>query len=745
MSRFAPLTMAANAINAAVVVVLVREEADGLALAAWAGVISLLLLATIRAWFRARGGQLRQQASARAIRRVTQHAILLALTWAAVPVLWFAVISPEDQLVIACLLTGMICAGGFALATVPAAAYGYVVILSLGTMAGLLQTGSSHIIAMGVLLLTYAGIVAQSVAGASQLFIERFRAEASLKMRGEIIELLLNEFEQHGSDWLFETDTRFAVVGQWARFAEVAGMEPAALAGRAIVDMADAETAQALAGAVARREPFRDVDICVTVAGEPRWWTLTAKPLFADNGQFLGWRGVGSDITARKQASEKVVWMARTDLLTGLPNRARFRELAALRLETARRNGSRFALGCLDLDQFKSVNDTLGHPVGDALLTTVARELEELAGPGVVFGRLGGDEFGMVITDFVRRTDVMDIAQRIISRIGRSKVIDGARITVGTSIGVAFASDRDETIDDLIRNADLALYRAKDGGRAMVMVFDDAMHREAENRRQLQEDLHAALEHNQFRLGYQPIIDVRSGTIAGFEALLRWQHPERGLLSPATFIPLSEECGLIEPIGAWVLKRACLDAATWPRNLRVAVNISPAQFGTATLLSHLAQALAVSGLAPDRLEVEITEALFMNQMAESDRFLSDMRTLGVRIALDDFGTGFSSLGYLTRFPIQKLKIDRSFVSGGADPENRRAVVEAIVGIAESLGFVTTAEGVETASDLAWIRSLGCDQAQGYHFARALPAEAVPGFIADFDGEGGRSGASGMVA
>ncbi len=743
VSRFSPLTMAANLINAVVVVLVAREEANPFALGAWAATILAVVLVTTRTWFKRRGRRPRLKASSRAIRRATYHAAALATLWAMVPVLWFGIVPPGDQLVIACLVTGMICAGGFALATIPPAAYAYVAILSAGSVIGLIETGNGYVALITVLLLAYAGIVMQSVANSSRLFTERFRAEATLKERGEIIELLLNEFEQHGSDWLFETDSGFAIVQHSPRFGEVAGVPGQSLVGRRIIEMADAETGQALRLAIARRQPFRDLDIQVEIAGEPRWWSLTAKPLFDETGWHLGWRGVGSDITDRKLASQKVAWMASTDMLTGLPNRARFRELAALRLETARRNGSSFALACLDLDQFKAVNDTLGHPVGDALLMAVSRDLRELVDQGVVFGRFGGDEFGMLVSDFTRRSEVVDLAGRLIARISRSRTIDGARITVGASMGIAFGPGDSDTIDDLIRNADLALYRAKDSGRGVAAVFDDLMHREAEERRLLQEDLRAALDGNQLRLVYQPIIDIRAGSIVGFEALLRWQHPQRGLLSPDAFVPIAEESGLIEPIGAWVLRRACLDAAAWPKPLRVAVNISPAQFGSVALLNHVAQALAVSHLSADRLEVEITEALFMNKLTESGRFLADMRTLGIRIALDDFGTGFSSLGYLTRFPIQKLKIDRSFVSGATDPENRKAVVEAIVGIATSLGFVTTAEGVETAADLAWVRELGCDQAQGYYFARTLAAEAVPGFIAGFADEfgGGLRGAA----
>ncbi|QCK85879.1 EAL domain-containing protein [Phreatobacter aquaticus] len=731
VARYSPLTMTANLINAAVVVAVVRQTANPWVLACWGIIVLTMVVATTRAWFLQRARKPRKTASVRAIRRATHHAAVLASIWALVPILWFRDIGLEGQLVIACLVTGMICAGGFALSTIPSAAYAYVTILALGAAYGLGETGNGYMLALTVLLSVYAAIVVRSVAGSAQLFRDQFLAEARLKERGEIIELLLNEFEQNSSDWLFETDTTFTVTSHSPRFAEVCGRSGESLAGVQLQGLAEPQGRAALDDKLARCEPFRDLDLRVNCHGTPRWWTLTAKPLYDEDSKLLGWRGVGSDVTEARQASEKVAWMARTDMLTGLPNRTRFRELAAMRLEIARRNGSSFALGCLDLDQFKTVNDTLGHPVGDALLTDVARELSHLAGEGVIFGRIGGDEFGMLVTDFARRGDVLALAQRIINEVGRSKVVRNARITIGTSIGIAFSSGESDTIDDLIRNADLALYRAKDAGRGTAVVFDDTMHREAEERRLLQEDLRLALDGGQLRIGYQPIVSVRQGDIIGFEALVRWHHPERGLLLPSTFIALAEETGLIESIGAWVLRQACSDAMTWPAHMRVAVNISPAQFGSAALLNHVAEALAASGLLPDRLELEITEALFMNHLAESDGFLRDMRALGVRIALDDFGTGFSSLGYLTRFPIQKLKIDRSFVSGATDFENRKAVVEAIVGIAKSLHFETTAEGVETAEDLAWVRSLGCDQAQGYHFSKALPIDHVGAFILGF--------------
>ncbi|MCZ8316028.1 EAL domain-containing protein [Phreatobacter sp.] len=730
VTRFAPLTMLANLINAGVVLWVVAGDAHIGLVGGWAIAVLLMVAATTLGWLRTRGRQPRSTASPRAIRNATIHAALLAMLWAAVPLLWFAELPIEDQLVIACLMTGMICAGGFALSTLAPAAHVYVGILTLGSVLGLLQTDNSFVGALVALIVAYSIIVVQSVSGYSRLFAERFVAEARLKDRGEIIELLLNDFEENASDWLFETDPDFVVTSHSPRFATAAGLAGQSLVGRRIADLLAPEGREGLARRVAIAEPFRDMEVRVETPNGPRWWSLTARPVLAEDGPPRAWRGVGSDVSERRLAGDKVAWMARTDLLTGLPNRTHFRDIAAAKLDRARGEGSGFAIGFLDLDHFKSINDTLGHPVGDALLTAVSHDLSQLAGPDVVFGRVGGDEFGMIVTRFADRQAVLALADQVIDAVSRSRAIDGARLTVGTSVGLAFGVA--ETIDDLIRNADLALYRAKDQGRGKSVVFDDAMHSEAEERRRLQEDLRTALAGDELRLVYQPIVDLGHGEVVAFEALMRWQHPERGLLSPGLFIPIAEESGLIDAIGGWALRQACRDAATWPRHLGVAVNLSPAQFGQAGVLAHVTRALAESHLAPNRLELEITEALFMARHGNNERFLNDLHALGVRLALDDFGTGFSALGYLTRFPIQKLKIDQSFVRGRSDDDSRHAVVEAIVGIAHSLGLVTTAEGVETAEDLTWVTALGCTQGQGYHFAQPMPAAAIPGFLARFE-------------
>jgi len=730
VTRFAPLTMFANLLNAGVVVWVVWGDAHIGLIFGWALAVVLLVAATTLGWLRTQGERPRSTASPRAVRRATLHAGLLAMLWATVPILWFGALPIEDQLVIACLMTGMICAGGFALSTLAPAAYVYVGIVTLGSVFGLLQSDNSYVGALVALLVAYSLIVVQSVSGYSRLFAERFVVEARLQDRGEIIELLLNDFEESASDWLFETDHAFTITSHSPRFAEAAGLAGQSLVGRRIDDLLAPDGRQELARRIALAEPFRDLEVRVATPNGQRWWTLTAKPMAGDDGRPRSWRGVGSDVSERRLAGDKVAWMARTDLLTGLPNRTHFRDIAAARLDQARADGSGFAIGFLDLDHFKSINDTLGHPVGDALLNAVSHDLSLLSGPDVVFGRVGGDEFGMVVTRFSDRQTVLALADTVITAVSRSRAIDGARLTVGTSVGLAFGVT--ETIDDLIRNADLALYRAKDEGRGQSIVFDDAMHREAEERRLLQEDLRTALADGQLRLVYQPILDLGHGRVIAFEALMRWQHPERGLLPPALFIPLAEESGLIDSIGGWALRQACQDATAWPRHVGVAVNLSPAQFGQAGVLAHVTSALAESHLAPSRLELEITEALFMARHGNNERFLNDIHALGVRLALDDFGTGFSSLGYLTRFPIQKLKIDRSFVSGRTDDGSRRAVVEAIVGIADSLGLVTTAEGVETADDLAWVKTLGCSQGQGYHFAEPMAAAAIPDFLARFE-------------
>jgi diguanylate cyclase (GGDEF)-like protein/PAS domain S-box-containing protein len=424
------------------------------------------------------------------------------------------------------------------------------------------------------------------------------------------------------------------------------------------------------------------------------------------------------DITERKRAETRVAHMAHHDALTSLPNRV----LMRLRMEgmLAARNGGHMAVMCLDLDNFKSVNDTLGHPLGDLLLQQVARRLQgELRSDDTV-ARLGGDEFAVLQAGAVSADVASELAQRLLTVVSEPYEIDGHTVTVGASIGIALAPNDGSDPDRLLKQADMALYRAKGDGRGAFRFFEPEMDARVQARRHLEMDLRSALNSGELEIYYQPLVDIASGRTCAFEALLRWRHRERGMIPPGEFIPVAEETGLIGPLGAFVLRQACADAILWPDDTKVAVNLSPLQFRTGSLLQTVMSALERSGLAAHRLELEITETLLLERGERVLATLHALRALGVRIAMDDFGTGYSSLSYLRSFPFDKIKIDRSFVRDLSSNTDSLAIVRAIVSLGSSLGITVTAEGVECEHDLDRLRAAGCNQAQGFLFSVPRP-------------------------
>ena len=438
-------------------------------------------------------------------------------------------------------------------------------------------------------------------------------------------------------------------------------------------------------------------------------------------------RGVAADVTDRVRAEARAVHLAYHDPLTELANRRRLLEDLAATLTRLKRDGGNAALLLVDLDGFKGVNDTLGHAAGDGLLRAVAARLCACTRETDLVARLGGDEFAIIQAGAAQPAEVALLADRLVQAVRAPFEVEGQRVEVGASIGVVLA-DAAATADGLLRNADLALYRAKAEGRGTWRFFEAGMDAAMQARRALEADLRRALLEGQFELFYQPLIHAATEGLAGFEALVRWNHPARGLVSPAEFIALAEETGLIRPLGAWVLGRACADAAGWPAHVKVAVNLSPVQFVRGTLVGEVKQALAASGLAPGRLELEITESVLLQDDDATLAVLHQLRGLGVRIAMDDFGTGYSSLSYLRRFPFDKIKIDQSFVRGMAEHEDCSAIVRAVVGLGRSLGMTVNAEGVETAGQLSALRAEGCAEVQGYLFSRPQPVSEVAAML-----------------
>lgn len=443
-----------------------------------------------------------------------------------------------------------------------------------------------------------------------------------------------------------------------------------------------------------------------------------------------GWVSTHEDITERRNAEANLAYMARHDALTKLANRTLFRE----RLEQAmamNRRGTECALLCLDLDRFKVINDTLGHPVGDGLLRAVAVRLLATVREVDTVARLGGDEFAIIQVGQALPDHAAILADRIIKVIHEPYEIDGHKVSVGVSIGIAIACDNQASLEILQKNADIALYLAKSEGRGIYRFFEPEMDARVQGRNALELDLRNALLGNEFELQYQPFLDLASGKVTGFEALIRWNHPARGLVKPVDFIPIAEETGLIIAMGEWALRKACQEAVSWPRDIDIAVNLSPVQFKAAHFIDRVQEALAASGLAPGRLELEITESVLLQNTDDKLLLLHQLRALGIRIALDDFGTGYSSLSYLRSFPFDKIKIDRSFVKDNGYVTGQAAIIRAITALGGSLGMSTIAEGVETPDQLARIRAEGCTSVQGYLFSKPVPVAQIGALIAEF--------------
>jgi diguanylate cyclase (GGDEF)-like protein len=564
---------------------------------------------------------------------------------------------------------------------------------------------------------------------------ERAIGAIRLEENTAVIKLLLRDFEESASDWLWETNAALELEPVSARLAQVAqrpaesmhGPFPRALLGEIMqYEHRPGSPVDKLLTYLADRSPFRDLVVPVIVNGEERYWSLTGKPILDKFGRFAGYHGVGSDITGQRRQQEQIAFLARHDSLTKLPNRVLFSE--ALHQACDNCETSSLALLCLDLDHFKVVNDTLGHATGDGVLVAVGERLRGCIREFDLAARLGGDEFAAILmTDDVQEAG--RIASRIIERVSRPYHFDGQLVQLGMSIGITMAPADAKNPAALMKNADLALYRAKTDGRGVWRLYDPEMDERLQGRRALQSALRLALQRQEMRLDFQPIIDFADRRIIGAEALLRWQHPERGLLAPAEFISIAEESGLIGQIGEWVLHQACDVAASWPEHVVIAVNLSPLQFRDPGLLEMIEHALAAAGMAPGRLELEITETTVLETSSQTVDALWALHRRGVRVALDDFGTGYSSLSYLRRFPFDKIKIDRSFIRDLGYEKDDSSIILAIIGLAERMNMVVTAEGVETPEQAELLTSYGCAQAQGFLFHRPMPASAIAAVIA----------------
>ena len=725
---FALPRLVAEVLGAVVLLMLLGRHAPPLMLFGWFGVT--LMSALVIGFGRLRARQTQQSTASRTdLHRETLQSIWSGLLWMAPPLLLGPIGGIQQYVGLWTISVVLMAGAALLLSATPLATVSFLSLVGFGITIMMFE---HNLALLGVAGTALSVMLILSCLASGRSFILHKSATLALVEKDEVVSLLLREFEEGDADWLWQIDKARNLTQVPPRLAYALGEEVSALEGRPLLQILAGDAWETgkfpaplreLAERLKKRENFSDLTLPVTIRGETRWWKLSASPRLDDHGAFLGFRGVGSDVTAERHSADKINRMARFDTLTGLPNRLQVTEALEQAIADAERWRGRCALLMIDLDRFKAVNDTLGHLIGDRLLSRVAERLRQLMTDNDLCGRLGGDEFAVVVRDASDGARLDRLAAKVIEELSRPYEVDQHTLYIGASVGTAIGPRDGRSVETLIRSADLALYRSKNAGGGAHHVYEPQLHVHAEERRVIEIALRRALEKGEFHLHYQPVVAAEDGSLEGFEALLRWNHPELGNVSPAKFVPVAEEARLIGPIGEWVLRTACHEAAKWPDTVRVAVNVSAEQLHDPNFLTTLVSALAQSNLSPNRLELEVTESVFMREGSSAVAALGQILDLGVRLALDDFGTGYSSLGYLSKTKFTTIKIDRSFVQGAARnaPESL-AIVRAVVAMADSLDMMTTAEGVETEEEYAVIRRLGCRKIQGYLFGRPMPAE-----------------------
>ncbi len=558
-------------------------------------------------------------------------------------------------------------------------------------------------------------------------------ADVKLHEQLETINLLVRETEAL-ADWLWVTDASHRLEQISDQFAAACRSDRATLDGLPFMTLLADEPADhpptssaltPLHQKMQNHEKFTSITQPLMLKGEKRWWRLSGTPRFDEQGQFAGYRGIGSDITDQYASAEQIARLARVDSLTNLPNRRGVHEELDKALREAIAHNRRCAILIIDLDRFKSVNESLSHAVGDQLLRHAAERLNDLMEVGCTCGRLAGDEFAVIIRRPDSHAAVESYARHVIATLSRPYQVEGYKIFVGASAGYAIGPSDGTSVEILSRNADLALYKSKDKGGNCVEAYVPFLLKQAEDRRILEQELRGALEKRELQLYYQPVVDAKTEQLVSFEALLRWNSAKLGAVMPSRFIPIAEDSRLINPIGEWVLRMACHEATCWPPHIKVAVNVSSEQLTDPHFASIVLAALAHSGLAPHRLEIEVTESVFLHDGGSAVQILNQLLAIGVRLSLDDFGTGYSSFGYLRKARFSTIKVDRSFVSSAAKGSVESiAIIRAVVALADGLGMSTIAEGAETAEEVDTVRSLGCRNVQGYYFGRPMTPASI---------------------
>ena len=656
------------------------------------------------------------------------NSLWLGLTMGVLMALWLPQLAPGVQLLLAVCAVSQIASAAYTIRTLPHSALVYVSAQALGLGIGLAQLETVPGLGTIAVLTVASALLVRMAYTAHDLFVTRILSDRDLHSAARTVKLLLNEYEESGSDWLFELGAQQQLAKVSPRFAQAAGQPAERLLGHRLTDLfAPSSGRDEIAAALSAGRSLRSVvvELNATQGGAPRWWSLSGRP--SQSGDGVDYRGVISDVTEQRQAEHRAQHMAHFDGLTGLPNRSRFNQALA-ELFNTHQDGEHVALLLLDIDHFKSINDLHGHPVGDQFLRQFSARLcavvseSGLGGSEPIVARLGSDEFAIAVSGDDACDHAVRLAELLVSTMDETLLVNDQELPCAISMGIALAPFHTDQQAQLQSYADIALGAAKTSGRGTWEMFEPGMDAKLHERHTLARDLRHAVARGELRMFLQPLVDVTSEVKTGYEALLRWQHPLRGLIMPDVFIPIAEETGLIVPIGEWVIRTAFAEAATWPGKEVIAINLSPIQFSSPNLLPVIVNALGDSGIEPGRVEFEITEGVLLGDTEANIDILCRMQALGLKIALDDFGTGYASLNYLLTFPCDKIKIDRSFISSLSTREESRAIVAAVIALANRLGMCTLAEGVEDPEQLDQLKAQGCRMVQGWLFGKALPSE-----------------------
>ncbi|MEZ5986180.1 MAG: EAL domain-containing protein [Hyphomonas sp.] len=723
--RITLIMVLANIVNAGIVVICFHATTASDLLYIWsAAVLAASTVAVGTQFFNPNDMDPMEARSQNALDNFARAALLSGILWGIVPVIVMNAANPQGQMIIGVIMAGMMFAGTFLMARTPRAAISFLLPVGAGVVAAMEFQKDSTYQFISFLSLAYIGVLVLAVRWSHKQFVEQHLSECAVKEQSQLIGLLLRDFEESTSDWLWQTNAYGRLQDIPLVFEGVKETDSIMRKGEPLLDLFVRDDAlQILETSLMRRQGFRDLSLQVkTEEGSERWWSVTGKPIF-EGGKFQGFRGVATDITQSKESEDRIAYMAHYDGLTGLPNRITMQEHLEKAFRLTVDSKTHRALIWLDLDNFKWVNDTLGHPAGDELLRQVSGRLTGLCRDEDVVSRISGDEFALIVERSNRET-LEDFLDDLVERLSEPYDIWGSTANCSASVGVRLFDSFTQDVRVLLKHADLALYQAKKLGKGNWCMFSDELDEKARARQQIEADLHRALDNDELRVFFQPVVDAATLEISGFETLLRWDHPKRGLVYPGEFIEHAEDIGLITRIGDWVIRAAMSEARRLPDHIGISVNISPLQIHSQSLVPTIMQAIAANGIAPERLELEITESVLMSDTEFTLQRLHQIKTIGVRIALDDFGTGFSSLSYLRSFPFDKIKIDKSFVSDLESRADNRAIAVATLNLARSLGMSCTAEGVETGFQADFLRDNGCDNLQGFFISRAQPLDRL---------------------